>query len=110
MRAKLPKFTSSASISVSEVCKREVSAAPRSQVFSEPTSLKAGPCDRLLGVVDILMARYAAVDGLAEQFGQWQLGVLAATRIAPVLGDEIAQAQSSVQLAHQNETAIRGLP
>jgi hypothetical protein len=34
MRAKLPKFSSSASISVSNVCQREVSAAPRSQVFS----------------------------------------------------------------------------
>jgi hypothetical protein len=44
MRAKLPKFSSSASISVSNVCKREVSAAPRSQVFSEPISRNVGSC------------------------------------------------------------------
>jgi len=38
------------------------------------------------------------------------LGVLAAPRIAQVLGDEIAEAQLLIQLAHQNETAIRGDP
>lgn len=33
-----------------------------------------------------------------------------APRIAQVLGNEIAQAQSFIQLAHQNETAIGGDP
>jgi len=42
--AKLPEFSSSASISVSKVCKREVSATPRSQVFSEPISRNVGSC------------------------------------------------------------------
>jgi hypothetical protein len=36
------KFSSSASISVSNFCKREVSAAPRSQVFAEPFSRNVG--------------------------------------------------------------------
>jgi len=38
------------------------------------------------------------------------LGVLAAPRIAQMLGDEIAQTQSFIQLAQQNEAAIRGDP
>jgi len=35
---------------------------------------------------------------------------LAAPRIAQVLGDEIAQSQSFIQLSDQNEAAIRGDP
>jgi len=35
------------------------------------------------------------------------LGVLAAALIAQVLGDEIPQAQSFIQLAHEDEAAIR---
>jgi hypothetical protein len=35
------------------------------------------------------------------------LGVLAAPRIAQVLGDEIAKAQSFIELSYRNETAIR---
>jgi hypothetical protein len=44
-RVKLPEFASSASISVSKVCEREVSAAPRSQTFSEPISRNVGSCE-----------------------------------------------------------------
>ena len=40
------KFSSSASISVSKVCNREVRAAPRSHIFSEPISRKVGSCDK----------------------------------------------------------------
>ena len=63
-----------------------------------------------LGVVDILIACHAAVDGLAEQAGQRQLSVLATPCIREVLGDKIAQSQSFIQFAHQNEAAIRGDP
>ena len=38
----MPKFPSSASRSVSKVCNRDGSAAPRSQIFSEPISRKVG--------------------------------------------------------------------
>ena len=44
MRAKPAEF-SSASISVSNDCTREVSAAPRSQVFSEPIRRNVGSCE-----------------------------------------------------------------
>jgi len=39
------KFSSCPSTSVSNDCSREVSAAPRSQVFSEPISRKVGSCE-----------------------------------------------------------------
>src|ERR1019366_817557 len=45
IRASPAKFSSSASISVSKVCNRDVSAAPRSQIFSEPMSRNVGSCD-----------------------------------------------------------------
>jgi hypothetical protein len=63
-----------------------------------------------LGIIDILIARHTAVQGLTEQIGQWKLGVLAAALIAEVLGDEISQAQAFIQLAHEDEVAIRGDP
>ena len=61
-----------------------------------------------LGVVDILIARDAAVDGLAEQIGERKLGVLPAPRITQVLGDQFAEAQPFIQLAHQNEAPVGG--
>jgi hypothetical protein len=49
------------------------------------------------------LARYhAAVHGLPEQIDQWKLGVLAEPRITQMLGDEIAQAQSFIQLAYHD--------
>jgi hypothetical protein len=63
-----------------------------------------------LGVVDILIGRDAAVDGLAEQIGERKLGVLPAPRITQVLGDQLAKAQPLIQFAHQNETTVRGDP
>src|SRR5215470_2404488 len=101
------KFSSAASISVSNVCKREVKATPRSQTFSDPISRNAGSCESR-SVIDILIARHAAVNGLAEQVGQGKLSVFAASRIAQVLGYEIAQTQSFIQLSYHDETAIRG--
>ena len=62
------------------------------------------------GVVDILVARHAAVNRLAEQISQGKLSVLAAPRIAKMLGDEIAQTESFIQLSYENEAAIRGDP
>lgn len=43
--AKLPKSSSSASISVSKVRKREVNADPRSQILSEPGRRYVRSCD-----------------------------------------------------------------
>ena len=61
-----------------------------------------------LGIIDILIARDAAVDGLAQQVRQRKLGVLPVPRVGQVLGDEFAEAQTFVQLAHQNQTTIGG--
>jgi hypothetical protein len=45
---------------------------------------------------------------LAEQVGQRQLRILAALRIDPMLGDEIAQTQPLIQPAHQNQHSAQG--
>ena len=71
------RFSSCVSTSVSNDCKREVNAAPRSQIFREPMSRKVGSWERRCGVVDILIPRQAAVDRLPQQVGQRQLDILA---------------------------------
>jgi hypothetical protein len=78
-----------------------------------PSFLRADQSERRVlrepfSVVDILIPRDAAVDGLAEQIGERKLGVLPAPRITQVLGDQFAEAQTFVQLAHQNQTAVGG--
>ena len=62
-----------------------------------------------LGIVDILIACHPAVDRLAQHVSQQQLGVLR-PRIGQVPGDEIAESQTFVELAHQNQTTIGGDP
>lgn len=37
----------------------------------------------------VFVPRHAAVDGVAEQMGQWKLCILPAQRVAQVLDDEI---------------------
>ena len=56
------KFSSSASISVSNVCPREVGAAPRSQVFSEPISRNAGSCESRSASLPIIHSPAVAWD------------------------------------------------
>jgi hypothetical protein len=63
-----------------------------------------------LGVIDILVTSHAAVDGLTEQNGQRKLRIFAAPRITQMLADEVAQTQPLIQLAHQDQTTIRGDP
>jgi hypothetical protein len=45
---------------------------------------------------------------LPQQVGERKLGVLTAARIPQVLADPIAEAQTLVQLAHQNQAAVGG--
>src|SRR5208283_5483158 len=78
------RFSSCASTSVSNDCKREVKAAPRSQIFSEPSQPKGRILRESLGVVHILIPRQSAVYRLPHQVGQRQLGVLAPARIVKV--------------------------
>jgi hypothetical protein len=54
------------------------------------------------GVVHILISGQAAIDRLAQQVGQRQLDILASTGIAQMSVHEFAQAETFVQLAHQN--------
>ena len=63
-----------------------------------------------LGIVDILIARDAAVDGLAEQIDERKLGVLPAPRITQVLGDQFAEAQPFIQLTNQDKATVGGDP
>jgi hypothetical protein len=62
------------------------------------------------GVVDIRIPGQAAIDRLPQQVGQRQLDILASARIAQVSFYEHAQAETLIQLAHQNQTAVGGHP
>jgi hypothetical protein len=95
MAAGPARFSSWASKPVSNDCNRGVSAAPRSQILFEPISRNVGSCD-------------ATVDGLAQQVRQRKWRVLPASSVGQVLGDEIAEAQTFVQLTHQNQATIGG--
>jgi len=61
-----------------------------------------------LGVVDILIARHAAVDGLAQEVSQRKLCVLAAAGVGQVPFDEFPEAESLVQFADHNQAAVGG--
>jgi hypothetical protein len=69
------------------------------------------PEGRILGealrVVQVLIASQTAVDGLPQQIGQRQLGVLSPTRIAQVPFDQFIQTQTSIKLPHQNQATVR---
>jgi len=95
MRAKAAKFPSSASISVSKDCNREVSAAPRSGDLLRADQPEGGILGQPLGVIDILVTGQPAVDGLAELIGQQRRGVLPAARVAQILFDELCQSVRS---------------
>src|SRR5208282_5115227 len=102
------RFSSCVSTPVSNDCKREVNAAPRSQYLLRTDQPEGRILREPLGVVHILVPRQAAVDRLPHQVGQRQLGVLAPARIVQVPLHERAQTQVLVQLAHQNQATIRG--
>jgi hypothetical protein len=68
--ARLVRFSSRVSTSVSNDCKREVNAAARSQILCEPENRLLREA---LGVVSIFVAPQAAIDRLPQQIGQRQL-------------------------------------
>ena len=61
-----------------------------------------------LRVVDILVTSQAAADRLPQQVGEGKLGVLTAARIRQALSDQMAEGQTRVQLANQNQAAVGG--
>jgi hypothetical protein len=59
-----------------------------------------------LSVVHVFIACQAAVHRLAEQIGQGELRVLSPAGVGHVLGDEFAEPQPFVQLAHKNQATV----
>jgi len=59
-----------------------------------------------LSVVHVFIACQAAVHRLAEQIGQRELRVLSPAGVGHVLGDEFAEPQPFVQLAHKNQATV----
>ena len=88
IRAQAAKFPSSANISVSKDCNREVRAAPRSGDLLRADQPEGRILAQPLGVIDILVTGQPAVDGLPKHIGQRKLGVLAAARVAQMLFNE----------------------
>src|ERR1022692_968262 len=86
------RLSACVSNSVSNDCKREVNAAPRSQILLEPMSRKVGSWERRSASLTSSYPRQAAVYRLPQQVGQRQLGVLAPARIGQVPLHERAQA------------------
>jgi hypothetical protein len=60
------------------------------------------------GIVHILIPGQPAIDRLPQQVGQRQLDILAPAGIAQMSVHEFAQAETFVQLAHQNQTTVAG--
>jgi hypothetical protein len=63
---------------------------------------------KTLGVVEVFISGQAAGDRLAQQIRQGQLRVLAATIIAQVVGDQLAQPEPLVQRPNQQQAGIEG--
>jgi len=61
-----------------------------------------------LSVVGILVARQAAIDGLAKEIRQGELVVASGARIDEVSLDQGAQAEPLVQLAWQQQPGVGG--
>ena len=61
-----------------------------------------------LGAVGVLVPRQAAIERLANEIRQGELGVAAGAGIAEVSFDQHAQAEVLVQLAGQQEPGVRG--
>jgi hypothetical protein len=59
-----------------------------------------------LSVHHVFIACQAAVHQLVEQIGQRELRVLSPAGVGHVLGDEFAEPQPFVQLAHKNQTTV----
>src|SRR5207245_9637962 len=78
---------------------------------SVPNPLRTDQAERRVGcqsfgVVEVLVARQAAVDRLPQQIGQRELLVQALSRVAQLFLDELLQTQLLIQLANQNQATI----
>src|SRR6266851_4858550 len=98
------RFSSCVNTSVSNDCKREVNAAPRSHIFLEPMSRKVGSWERRSASLTSSYPAKRLYIRLPQQVGQGQLEILAPEGIGQVPFHECAQAQTLIQLAHQDQT------
>jgi hypothetical protein len=103
-------FSPRASTSVSNDWSRDVRAAPRSQIFSEPVNRKVGSWESLwASLTSSYPARQLYTDcrsrpACGGQVRKGQLCVLP-PGVGQVLFDEFAESQTFVQLPHQNQAA-----
>ena len=60
------------------------------------------------GIVGVLVPRQAAVDGLAQEIRQGELGVASGAGIGEVSFDQRTQPEALVQLAWQQQPGVEG--
>src|SRR2546426_9862796 len=76
--------------------------------FARGQHAKGWVLGQSLGVVGVLVARQAAVDGLAEEVWQRELEVVSGTWIAEVPFDQGVQAETFIQRAREQQPGIGG--
>src|ERR1035437_7083407 len=106
IRLRPSRFSSWLSTSVSNQCRREGNAAPRSQIFSEPINRNVGSCDNRSASFTSSYPAKATVDGLSQQIRERQLRVFAAPVVHDILRNERTQSQTFIQLTDQQQTTI----
>ena len=77
----------------------EVNAAPRSQIFCEPIRPKRRIDRNPLGVVEVLVARQAAVDRLPHQISERELLVCALPGVGEMHRRSVSRVRAVVQFA-----------
>src|ERR1017187_50098 len=99
------KFSSSASISVSKVCNRDVSAAPSIPAFLRADQPERRIVGKVLDVVHVFVSCQSAIDGLPQQVRKGEPRILCpSVRQVPV--DKFSETQRFLRLPHQNQTSI----
>ena len=78
-----------------------------------PPRRRANQAERGIGretlrVVEVFVARQAAVHRLSQEIGQPELRVQSVARVAQMRGDDPRKAKAFIQLTHQNQAGIGG--
>ena len=101
------RFSSLASISVSKLCNLEErrTAIPELLGADQPKRrIDRNP----LCVVEVLVARQAAVDRLPQQISERELLVCALPGVAEMLVNQFSETEPFVQFANQNQATVGG--
>ncbi len=80
---------------------------------SVPPRRRADQAERGIGretlrVVEVFVARQAAVHRLPQEVGQPELRVQSMARVAQVRGDDRRQTEALIQLTHQDQAGVGG--